>query len=434
MKSFCSKFNNFTKKNSAQVAITLSLVFSFLYFLTGYWSWFEIAISSIAILAFLCLSIETSFCLLFFLHNFLTSTLVWDLGFTITLIGFCAIMLIKYILGVQNQRYKLNKTVIISFSIALIISLLASINKTVYNGAFLYLTYLPLIYLMISLKDEFNLMKVVNFMLFGFILANIMSFAVQYLPNYGLQFQTYRHQAFSDNPNYLAMRAMFLITFYFTMYFKGKISLLKLFVIFTFSSIIVVLTQSKSSLVLLGLFFIIFLILFLKKDFKKNVKWVGIFVLTLLLLAFILSNSLIEIVNRFIPDKNNIFNSLVTGRDEIWLMYFNECVKNPITILFGNGLLTSEVFIPSQNMARTSHSLYLFLFYRFGIIGCIALGVGFFYLIKKISNKKIHFYESIPLLWFLFISLVDNTFLCFNITFLPLAILLMFDSEHKINN
>ena len=112
-------------------------------------------------------------------------------------------------------------------------------------------------------------------------------------------------------------------------------------------------------------------------------------------------------------------------------MYWNECVKNPITVLFGNGLISEEVFIPSQNITRTSHNLYLFLFYRFGFVGCIALSVGFYFIVKTLSKNKTNFILSMPLIWYLLVSFADNTFLCFNITFLPISLLFMF--EHNFN-
>ena len=283
----------------------------------------------------------------------------------------------------------------------------------------------------IALKDEFNLVEIVNFMLLGFIIANAMSFISQQIPYNRLGHKEHRYQGFSDNSNYLGMRAVFLTTFYFVQHLRNELSLPKLVLIFGFCSIITLATQSKTSMLLLILFSLIFIVLLLKKDFKKNVKWVGLLILVGIIISFIFNDLILKIFARFIPDKNNIFNSLLTGRDEIWLMYFNEWSKSPFTILFGNGLLTQEVFIPSQNIARTSHSLYLFLLYRFGIIGCTAIGFGIFYLIKSITKHKVKFFTSLPLLWFLLVSLVDNTFLCFNITYLPIALLIMFNSNNN---
>ena len=139
-----------------------------------------------------------------------------------------------------------------------------------------------------------------------------------------------------------------------------------------------------------------------------------------------------KVLIRFIPNKNNVVSSQLSGRDVIWEYYWIECVKNPITILFGNGLLSQEVVVTPHGGPVTSHSLYLFLFYRFGVIGCLALAVGFYFIIKDLTKNKTKFAYSLPLIWFLLESLVENTFFSFNITFLPLALLFMF--EHNNNS
>ena len=429
-----------TKKEKLKIYLTatftnkivlICLALSLIYFISGYFNNLELVVSATAIVCFAIMNIQASFCVLFFLHNFLTSGINWDVGFTVTLVGFTVITLIKYIIGVKQKKYNANLKVIICFVVALIIGLLASINQPLYNGAFLYLVYLPLIYLMFSMRKDLNLIQIVNYMLFGFILSNCLALIGQILPNYGYYYGYTRYQAFTDNPNYLGMRAVFLAIFYFVLYFQNKSSLINAILVYLFSAVVVFATQSKTSLILLALFTLIFVVMYLKKDFKKNLKYVLIFLIIGIVLCFICSKLLIQIIDRFVPDKNNILSSLLTGRDEIWLLYWSECVKNPITILFGNGLLSQEVFIPSQNIVRTSHNLYLFLFYRFGLIGCIALGVSFYFIIKELNKNKSSFTKSLPLVWFLVLSFVDNTFLCFNITFLPLALLFMFEMTNQ---
>lgn len=426
------KLKNYLKSTFSNKIVLICLVLSLVYFISGYFYNLELVVSLGAIICFAILPTQASFCILFFLHNFLTSRIVWDIGFTITLVGFTLITLIKYIIGVKQKKYELNLKVIICFVSSLIIGLLASINHSLYNGAFLYLAYLPLIYLMFVMRSDLNIIQIVNYMLFGFILSNCLALIGQILPNYGYYYGYTRYQAFTDNPNYLGMRAVFLAVFYFVLYFKKQDSILKAILIYLFSAVVVLATQSKTSLILLALFTLIFVILYLKQDFKRNIKYVLIFLVIGIVICFVCSKFILQILDRFIPDKSNILSSLLTGRDEIWLLYWKECVKNPITILFGNGLLSTEVYIPSQNIVRTSHNLYLFLFYRFGMLGCIALAIGFYFIIKNLAKNNTNLISSLPLIWFLIVSLVDNTFLCFNITFLPIALLFMFNTEQNI--
>lgn len=425
------ELKNYLKTAFTNKLVLICLALSLVYFISGYLFYLEFVVSAIAIIAFIILPIQASFCILFFLHNFLTSGIAWDIGFTVTLVGFTIITLIKYIIGLKQKKYQLDLKVIICFSIAFLISLFASINQSLYNGAFLYLVYLPLIYLMFAMRKDLNIIQIVNYMLFGFLLSNCLALIGQILPSYGYYYGYTRYQAFTDNPNYLGMRAVFLAIFYFVLYFKKQCSLLNAILIYLFSAIVVFATQSKTSIILLALFTIIFIVLYIKQDFKTHIKHILVFLLVGIILCLACSKLIIQIVDRFIPDKSNLINSLLTGRDEIWLLYLQECVKNPITMLFGNGLLSQEVYIPSQKIVRTSHNLYLFLFYRFGIIGCIALGIGFYFMIKELTKNKTTFLSSLPLLWYLIVSFVDNTFLCFNITFLPLALLFMFNKTNK---
>lgn len=425
-----TKLKDYFKSTFTNVVVLICFALAFIYFFSAYIPFAEIFVSVLAIIFFAILPIQSSFCILFFLHNFLTSKINWDIGFTITLIGFVVVMLIKYIIGVKQNKYNVNLKIIISFAVSLTIGLFASISHQIYNGALLYLVYLPLIYLMFEMRRDLNIVQIVNYMLFGFILSNCLALVGQIIPNYGYYYGYQRYQAFTDNPNYLGMRAVFFAIFYFVLYFKNQTSLLNAILIYLFSGIVTLATQSKTSLLLLAVFTIIFVVLYLKQDFKKHSIHILIFVGILAVLCLCFSKMIVQIINRFIPDKTNVLSSLLTGRDEIWLMYWNECVKSPITVLFGNGLISQEVFIPSQNVTRTSHNLYLFLFYRFGLLGCIALGVGFFFLVKELAKTKTKFISSLPLLWYLIVSLVDNTFLCFNITFLPLSLLFMFEESN----
>jgi len=429
------KFKNYLKNTFTNKLVLICLALSFVYFISGYFFNLEFIVCAIAITCFIILPIQPAFCIFFFLHNFLYSAIEWYIGFVVTYVCFTVILCVKYIIGVKNKKFSLNIKVLICFAIAFLLSMLSSINHEIYIGAVLYVVYLPLLYVMFEIRDELNITQMMNYMLFGFILSNCLSLFGSILPNYGYSCMlSGRYQAFSVNPNYLGMRAAFISIFYFAITIKNKKSILPFVFIYLFSLAVILATQSKTSLVLMALFTIIFIIIYLKKDFKKNIKYVLIFLLIAIILCFVFYKFTIQLINRFIPDKTNLLHSLLTGRDEIWLMYWNDCVKNPITILFGNGLISQEAFIPSQNITRTSHSLYLFLFYRFGIIGCIALGLGFYFIIKKLSKNKASFISSLPLLWFLLESLVDNTFLCFNLTFLPLALLFMFSKNAQVNN
>jgi len=420
------KIANSLKSTFTNKIVLICLALSLIYFVSGFFNFLEIVVSAIAIICFFFLSTQSSLCILFFLHNFLQSGIVWDVGFTVTLVGFCAVTLIKYIIGLKKKKYKLNVKVIICFGVAFLISMLASINHKIYDGALLYIVYLPLIYFMIEMREDLDITQLMNYMLFGFILSNFMAIAVDYLPNYSyFSALGKRYKALTDNPNGLGMRAVFIAVFYISLHFKNGISFIKTLLIYLFCFVVTLATMSKTSLVLLMLFTVIFIFLLLKKDFKKNIKFFAIFLIVGLIVCLLCNDMIEKVLVRFIPNKDNVVSSQLSGRDVIWEYYWIECVKNPITILFGNGLLSQEVIMHGGPV--TSHSLYLFLFYRFGVIGCLLLAVGFYFIIKELSKNKTKFAYSLPLIWFLLESLVENTFFSFNITFILLALLFMFE-------
>ena len=145
---------------------------------------------------------------------------------------------------------------------------------------------------------------------------------------------------------------------------------------------------------------------------------------------------IVLIVNRFLEDfsANNFWNSLLTGRDEIWLCYLKAIFKNPFNFLFGYGLLAEEVFIPSQNITRASHNLYIFLLHRFGLVGCVALGLIIYYTFKTFVTNKPKLIAYLPLIYILIESLFDNTFKCYHFTYFAFAVMIMFmEFKHKEN-
>ena len=124
--------------------------------------------------------------------------------------------------------------------------------------------------------------------------------------------------------------------------------------------------------------------------------------------------------------SNDFWRSLLTGRDEIWMCYLKEIFKNPFNFLFGHGLLAEEVYIPSQLQPRASHNLYIFLLYRFGFVGCVAMGLIIYYAFKKYAQNKPKFISYLPLIFLLIESLFDNTFKCYHFTYFAFAVMIMF--------
>ena len=178
---------------------------------------------------------------------------------------------------------------------------------------------------------------------------------------------------------------------------------------------------------------IIFIALFLKQDFRKNIRIVSLFLIFIALIGLVGFKFIVLIVDRFLDSVsgNDFWNSLLTGRDEIWLCYLKEIFKNPFNFLFGHGLLAEEVFIPSQLEPRASHNLYIFLLYRFGLVGCVAMGMIIYYAFKTYANNKPKLISYLPLIFILIESLFDNTFKCYHFTYFAFAVMIMFMELHE---
>ncbi|MBR6778569.1 MAG: O-antigen ligase family protein [Clostridia bacterium] len=402
-----------------------------LYFASGFFKWIEISVSVVALIFMATLSLQQSFCIFMFLHSFTLSHIGYDSCFMVTLIGYCIILLVKYLIGVKKKHYQVYKPILIALACFYAITSLISVGKSLYMGAFLYYTYLPLAYLLFAMRKDFNIAQGMNYMFGGlmtscaFALFSIIVPFFQYNVMPGNRFR-----AFFNNTNYLYMRTLFVISYYMYRNLSNKLSNLKFITILAICTLITFATLSKTGIVILCLLIGIYLILFLKQDFKKRIKYVGIFGLILLGICLICHNYLSLIFNRFVEAFNskNFIRSLLTGRDEIWTLYFNAIFKSPWTALFGNGLLTEQVFVANQYGPTETHNFYIFLLYRFGIVGTIAFGYVVYLFIKYLAKDKPKFVAYLPLIYILLESLCDNTFKCYNFTYFIFAIMILFMS------
>lgn len=427
--SFLTKF----KERKTTFLLIVCFCFALLYFLSGFWKWFQIGCCILAIISFLLLPINQSFCLFLFAHSFNSSIIIYDFCFAVILISFTAIMLIKYCIGLKNKKYKFHKQLGIILSVVYISSILLSIPYKVYTGGILYLCYLPLIYFFFCMREEFNIRQGIAWMFGGLIFSSAFGMLSLLFTNYQLPAMFYeRFRGLTDNPNYIYMRAIFCICYYIHLQINNKLSNLKFYLIYFSCIIITLFSFSKTGLLLLVLFSFIYFILLCTKS-KNRLKHSLIFIGFLALTCLCLSPVLLVIMKRFTSiteSSNGIITSLFSFRDHIWITYLKEWTSNPIIFLFGKGLFSAQPYIAIENSHRASHNLYIFLLYRFGLIGTLAL-VYCIYLVVKSKNKKYACFTAfLPMLWFILESMCDNTFKIYNIMYLVLAFMVLFDKSN----
>lgn len=437
------KVKDFFMSSIKNPLLMTCVLLTFGYLLSGYLKWLEIVVSIGAIIAMLILPIQKAFCIFLYLHNFTLSDIKYNFGFTITFIAFTGILLLKYIIGLISKKHKFYPGVFLTLALILIISLCISIGKPIYSGALIFIAYIPLFYLMFAMHKEFILKQCIRYLLLGLIVSCFFAVIAIFLPNYKLNpIMDGRFIAFTDNPNYLYMRAIFILTYYMYRFLNRTLShkkfylYLKFILIYIFCAVIVLSTLSKTGICMLALLTVVFTILYLKDNTKKRLKAVGIFLLIILVVGVAGYKFVFEIVERFFEIKNgDVIGSILTGRDDIWADYLRACGESHFTLLFGHGLITEQVFITAQNQTQASHNLYIFMLYRFGIVGIILFVIAIALMVKNLNKQKINIFASIPVIWFLIESFCDNTFKVFNIIYVVLVAMILFDDtegESKI--
>ena len=360
------KFKDFFINIKTNQTVLVCAFLTILYLISGYWKWLEIAVSIVAIVFFVILPLQKGFNIFLYLHCFTLSNIGYDSCFMVTLIGFTIVLLVKYIIGVKKSKFTVNPKLIRLISIFTTISLGVSIPNGFYAGALLYLFYLPFFYLLFEMRHEFDIKEGMNYMLGGLITSSALAVLSLIFPMYQYDSFAYdRFSAFINQPNYLYIRALFVLCYFMFRYLYGNLTTLKFGAIYLICSLISIATISKTGIAMWALITLVFFVLYLKKDFKKRIKFVAIFLIIIATIGLISMKFIAEVFNRFADNfkASNIINALLTGRDDIWIEYLKETFKNPLTCLFGNGLIAQEVYIPAQGLYRASHNLYIFFLY-----------------------------------------------------------------------
>lgn len=410
--------------------IVFCLLFTFFHFLAGFFKYIEILQGGLIILAFVILPIQSALNVFLYIHCFTFSALGgrYPISFIILLSVFVIVITIKYIIGAKKKVYPVYKPLLIAISVFVAFYLSISFFCDIYAEAFCYIGYFFLAYFFLAMKKEFNVKQLMNYLTAGLIVSCILALVSIPIPHYIYEavFDGTRFNAFLHHPNYLYMIALLVLTYNFYRYLTHNLSSLNFVAIYAVCAMIVLSTLSKTGIVLLVFFSLLFFVLFLKENFKKRIIIGLIILLTMAIIALICHKFVFALIDRFRVNNGDIINSLLTGRDDIWIAYLKKIVENPFRFLFGYGLVAEEVFVPSQHMTRASHNLFLFLFYRFGLLGVIALMVIAFIFVKCLDKKQVKFVSCLPILWYLVQSLFDNTFKPYNFIFLFLSVMIMF--------
>ena len=172
------------------------------------------------------------------------------------------------------------------------------------------------------------------------------------------------------------------------------------------------------------------------KNKKIYTNWLLIGLLIVCALMILCHNYIEIVLDRFFNNTNysGALNIATTGRFDIWKMYIKHIAQSPLYLLFGCGITADSLSLGAGINLRTytPHNLFISIFYRFGIVGIIALICLCVFVLKQFKlNKSICSYLplSILLVNVMFEDITSSLFTC-----LPILIASCFILKSKNNN
>ncbi len=420
--------------------ILLSSIYTLLYIVAGFWKYFEIALIPYLIFAYICLDVENDFYFFIFSQLLYVSRLFSRISIVSQAI-YITILLIKFVIGVKNKKYNLHRNLLIMIAIFTGYGLVMSLFYKMAVYSISYLFYLPFFYMVFATRKEYDLKKIFRILSYSIIILSVVSLVTQISPHYNFDCLKHegsqvRFKAFFGSANTLYMIAILAICGMSYLFFHKDIYLIEYLGCYLALGIITLLTLSKAGIGILGIITIINVVLYLSIDFKRT--WWQVALLGVIggLLLLIFKEKVMRLFERFFKeyDNSNIFNSLTTGRMDIWKDYLKAIFATPFSFLFGHGTLSKYVYCAAQGRDRAQHNLYIFLLYKFGLCGCILLGLVIREFIVAANKKAPKFINYLPLIYFLLLGMCDNAFMYTHFYILVSFVLFNTDEKTKIDN
>lgn len=414
----------------------LSTIWTVLYIIAGFWKYFEFFLIPYLIFAYIYLDVEDDFYFFIFSQLLNASRLLRRISIISQAI-YIAILLVKFIKGVKAKKYVLHRNLLIMIAIFTGYGLVMSLFYKMAVYSISYLIYLPFFYMIFATRKEYNLKKVFRILSYSIIILSIVSLITQISPH--TRFDCFKHEgdqirfkAFFASANTLYMIAILAICGMSYLFFHKDIYLIEYLGCYLALGIVTLLTLSKAGIAMLGVITIINVVLYLSIDFKRTWWQVGLLAIIGGIVLFVFRDYAIRLIGRYIKnyDKSDILNSLTTGRIDIWKDYLKAIFSTPFSFLFGHGTLSKYVYCVAQGQDRAQHNLYIFLLYKFGLCGCVLLGLVIREFIVASNKKAPKFINYLPLIYFLMLGMCDNAFMYTH--FYILVAFVLFDTKEKI--
>lgn len=410
-----------------------ALAYAFTFLVSCYYKHLEIFLIPIMLCAFLRLDIEQGFYFFLYTQPFYTSQYLLRPAI-ISEVIFMVVLLIKFILGVKNKTYRLYKKLGILIAIFTGYTLFVSLFHNMASYSISYIFYLPIFYIVFCTRHEYSLEKIARVIAYSLIFSCVVSLGMLPITTretcYRIVDGAFRFRGFYGSANTLYMTALLGLSLYMYLYFKDKVGFKEYISMFFVLAGLSLSTSSKANIVILAVITLISVVCYLTKDFKKRIWQILIACGLVLVVLLIFKDFTMSLISRFLSvDSGNFLNSLSTGRMDIWTAYAKEIFENPFDCLFGHGMLSKYAFVPEQGRDRAQHNLYIFLLYKFGIVGVLFLFVIMWQFVKDSGKTTPKFINFIPLIYFLIGAMVDNSFMYPQ--FYIIVAMALFNTENK---
>jgi len=354
--------------------------------------------------------------------------------FIAAIIAGFVIIVIKYIIDIRKKRQEFLK---VPFIITTIISVLFSIVHYEINdlGAYqgiMIIAFLYFIYFMVVYRDKLNIKKLFDYLFLGLTVSIAMSAVLYILPgattlSFDNESGNYIYASMRDkvafydgtytrivltafHVNHLAAFCLFAMAYsavvLLTKKNKSKKEIIYYLAMYAVNLVVGFLTLSKAFMVVFAFEVLVLLVYYCIKHKKKALRVIGIIIALLLLFCLVFRQRLDTILERFfIYNYDTLLGMLTTGRSGIWQQYANAILESPLKLLFGFGLFSQEQLLIGP------HNFYIFILYRFGLIGILMLAYLVYSYVKSIKAKpNFSIRLSLILLTFLVIGLQEACF------------------------
>lgn len=306
-------------------------------------------------------------------------------------------------------KFKFKKEIIfpIIMTLALIaMCFLVAFNKKYYKEVLSFVAILIIALEFFYLRGRFDFEKITKIGSVLLLVSCAFSFVMYFAGGFTLfhsdSSNLKRFMGLTTHENMIATYSIMFMAFDVLLFFKKKLKLVYFIIFELLLAVAGVATMSKAFIVLFAILVILYFIKSFMVNKKASLIQLGCFAIFVAIVAVIFRNKVVSLFNRFFiyfGYRENILDTLTTGRWAIWKRFYWRWCTTLKSIFFGLGV--------SYKPYEYIHNFYLELVFKFGIVGFMAivsLVIYFFSISGK--NKKLRFENLIP-----FVIVLANMFI-----------------------